>query len=629
MAERFEATPSKSTYVADSGNKTMFKLHLQVLDSPPKNMKRKKSPLQQRRGGTSSDSNDSTKISTPHDSTKLSAPQHGNVSMSSPAVLHPPAFHVNLSPGLSAPSHSVVNNSADEWNNADDSAENDGAGLSGSLQSLGSAEGLNFYDLDETDGSSHVVNVQRTKAAIEHIQQKIIRTKELIKLEQTARDENVNEYLKLATNADKQQLQRIKNVFEKKNQKSAQLITQLQKKLENYSKRIRDLETHGIPRGVFRDMGQGIKNVMSKPREFAHLIKNKFGSADNINSMNKSEECNDEPELNIHGSALSTHSTRYTSDEENSSVASESGQNPNAGEAQVHSAVPSPHHHAALQSLPSGTESSTIHSIGPASFDLEPILQELRSQRDEYQHVVEEIESVKGQIQQESTFFSQALQEERYRYERLEEQMNDLIELHQNEIENLKQCIADMEEKVQYQSEERLRDVHDVLDNCQTRISRMEHQQHQHLQQLVTLDAVENSQARALLLKLVNIALTVLQVVLLLVATLSNIIMPFLRTRVRTLTTLLLIFLIVIICHQWPELLELCRSKAITLLPPLVKALSSNNSSISLNDRSQNPSLPNCMGQCYDAGKFGHIGKYEIFTFNTFWPTAFQTCIQS
>ncbi|GFY76363.1 transmembrane and coiled-coil domains protein 2 [Trichonephila inaurata madagascariensis] len=537
-------------------------------------MKRKKSPLQSRRGGTSSDSNDSTKLSTPHDSTKLSAPSHGNVSTSSPAVLHPPSFHVNLSPGLSASSHLTVNNSADEWNNADDSADLDAGGLSGSLPSFGSTEGLHFCGIDEADiGSSHPVDVQRTKAAIEHIQQKISRTKELIKVEQTARDENVNEYLKLATNADKQQLQRIKNVFEKKNQKSAQLITQLQKKLDNYTKRIRELETHGLPRGVLRDMGQGLKSVMSKPREFAHLIKNKFGSADNINSMTKSEECNDEPELNIHGSALSTHSTRYTSDEENSSVTSESGQNQNqnAGEAQVHSTVPSPHHHAALQSLPSGTESTTIHSMGPASFDLEPILQELRSQRDEYQHLVEEIESVKGQIQQESTYFGQALQEERYRYERLEEQMNDLIELHQNEIENLKQGIADMEEKVQYQSEERLRDVHDVLDNCQTRISRMEHQQHQHLQQLVTLDAVENSQARALLLKLVNIALTVLQVVLLLVATLSNIIMPFLRTRVRTLTTLLLILLIVIICHQWPELLELCRSKAVTLIPPLAQ----------------------------------------------------------
>lgn len=28
---------------------------------------------------------------------------------------------------------------------------------------------------------------------------------------------------------------------------------------------------------------------MSKPREFAHLIKNKFGSADNINQLSASE----------------------------------------------------------------------------------------------------------------------------------------------------------------------------------------------------------------------------------------------------------------------------------------------------------------------------------------------------
>lgn len=40
----------------------------------------------------------------------------------------------------------------------------------------------------------------------------------------------------------------------------------------------------------------------------------------------------------------------------------------------------------------------------------------------------------------------------------------------QNEIENLKQAMADMEEKVQYQSDERLRDVNEVLENCQTRV---------------------------------------------------------------------------------------------------------------------------------------------------------------
>jgi hypothetical protein len=41
----------------------------------------------------------------------------------------------------------------------------------------------------------------------------------------------------------------------------------------------------------------------------------------------------------------------------------------------------------------------------------------------------------------------------------------------QTEIENLKQAMADMEEKVQYQSDERLRDVNEVLENCQTRVS--------------------------------------------------------------------------------------------------------------------------------------------------------------
>lgn len=99
-------------------------------------------------------------------------------------------------------------------------------------------------------------------------------------------------------------------------------------------------------------------------------------------------------------------------------------------------------------------------------------------------------------LQQEVSFVSAALQEERFRVERLEEQINDLTELHQNEVkhyffffsienkcsyslltllryqvENLKQNIADMEEKVQYQSEERLRDIHDLLESCHTRVN--------------------------------------------------------------------------------------------------------------------------------------------------------------
>ncbi|XP_046803930.1 transmembrane and coiled-coil domains protein 2 [Lucilia cuprina] len=124
----------------------------------------------------------------------------------------------------------------------------------------------------------------------------------------------------------------------------------------------------------------------------------------------------------------------------------------------------------------------------------------------------------------------------------------------QNEIENLKQAIADMEEKVQYQSDERLQDVNEVLENCQTRISKMEHLSQQ---QYVTVEGIDNSNARALVVKLINVVLTILQVVLLLVATAAGIIMPFLKTRVRVLTTFLSIFLIICVIRQWPDVQDI------------------------------------------------------------------------
>lgn len=74
-------------------------------------------------------------------------------------------------------------------------------------------------------------------------------------------------------------------------------------------------------------------------------------------------------------------------------------------------------------------------------------------------------------VSKEIEMLNQALQEERFRSERLEEQINDLTELHQNEVENLKQTICDMEEKVQYQSEERLRDIQEMLESCQTKVN--------------------------------------------------------------------------------------------------------------------------------------------------------------
>ncbi|XP_046396489.1 transmembrane and coiled-coil domains protein 2 isoform X6 [Ischnura elegans] len=444
----------------------------------------------------------------------------------------------------------------------------------------------------------------RTRAAIEHMQSKIRRTKELIRGEQTTSDDNVNEYLKLAANADRQQLPRIKAVFEKKNQKSAHAISQLQKKLEAYTRRVRDIEMHGLPpahhrqpREVLRDMGQGLKHVggnirdgitgfsgtvMSKPREFAHLIKNKFGSADNINTLatlpladssckhgNGADMGGASEEDGSRGSGRTHHGSatlpaqgsgplgvaKFPSEEEEgggasgvvSGVGDGSGGGPLGGSecsSVTSESLPPPAHHA--------HPCSPRHQ--PTSYQLDLIFTELQERREECERLREEVETIK-RLQGEVAFLGQSLQEERFRSERLEEQVNDLTELHQVEVENLKQAISDVEEKVQYQSEERLRDIHEMLESCHTKIFKLEHQQQQQ-QQYVTLEGIENGNARALVVKLINVVLTVLQVVLLVVATAAGIMTPFLKTRLRILTTILFIASIVFVLKQWPEMSE-------------------------------------------------------------------------
>uniref|UniRef100_A0A8C6TVR2 Transmembrane and coiled-coil domain family 1 n=1 Tax=Neogobius melanostomus TaxID=47308 RepID=A0A8C6TVR2_9GOBI len=403
---------------------------------------------------------------------------------------------------------------------------------------------------------------QRTKQAIAQLQQKILKLTEQIKIEQTARDDNVAEYLKLANNADKQQSTRIKQVFEKKNQKSAQTIQQLQRKLEHYHRKLLEVEHNGIPRqpkDVLRDMHQGLKDVgakvtgfsegvvdsvkgglssfshathsaagavASKPREIASLIRNKFGSADNIPSLKDSL---DDPTLEetvtvVGARSLGHHfqsSPKYGSEDDCSSATSGS---------------------AGANSITGASQSS--------GWDM--VLQEVQELRERQARLEENLDSLKTHYQRDYTVIMQALQEERFRCERLEEQLNDLTELHQNEILNLKQELASMEEKIAYQSYETARDIQEALEACQTRISKMELQQQQ--QQVVQLEGLENATARTLLGKLINVLLALMAVLLVFVSTVANCVVPLMRTRSRSLSTLLLIVLLAFLWRNWDAL---------------------------------------------------------------------------
>ncbi|XP_068125682.1 transmembrane and coiled-coil domains protein 2 isoform X2 [Hyperolius riggenbachi] len=417
---------------------------------------------------------------------------------------------------------------------------------------------------------------QRTKAAMDHLHQKILKITEQIKIEQEARDDNVAEYLKLANNADRQQASRIKQVFEKKNQKSAQTIAQLHKKLEHYHKKLKEIEQNGIsrqPKDVLRDMQQGLKDVganvragisgfgggvvegvkgglsglsqvthtavVSKPREFASLIRNKFGSADNIPHLKDAMEEDNEAQggaRTLSGSATLAPSPKYGSDDECSSATSGSagaGSNSGAGPAgpgSPRSNTLDGHHHG--------------HHGG-----IDAILEELCEIKDGQSHLEDSIEDLKSQLQRDYSYMTQCLQEERYRYERLEEQLNDLTELHQNEMTLLKQELASMEEKVAYQSYERARDIQEAVESCLTRITKLELQQQQ--QQVVQLEGVENANARALLGKFINVLLALMAVLLVFVSTAASFITPLVKTRVRLVSSLLFLLSLLTLWRHW------------------------------------------------------------------------------
>ncbi|XP_061770154.1 transmembrane and coiled-coil domain protein 3 isoform X5 [Nerophis ophidion] len=425
-------------------------------------------------------------------------------------------------------------------------------------------------NLDVVDSLGHIgVGLDFSKGAlgIDSLQQKILKVTEQIKVEQTARDRNVAEYLKLVNNADKQQVARIRQVFEKKNQKSAHSIARLQRKLEQYHRRLKDGEgkhhkdgakesgSHS-KEGSLRDVSSSgrhpaldkVKTIgpgvslsppffFNKSRGFANLIRNKYGSADNIAHLKSMDSASgmqvDGTARGLSGSANTVAKTsKYHSDDECStgtSASADSNGNPAGGSA--------------------GGSGGAAHS--DTNGQLAEVLEMVREIREAQAQLAEDIETLNSQFKRDYGYFSQVMQEERYRYERLEDQLNDLTELHQHETSNLKQDLASIEEKVAYQAYERARDIQEVLESCQTRVSKLELQQQQQQQQTVQL---ENADAKVLLGKSINIMLAIATVILVCVSTAAKFAAPLLRSRLHLALTCVGVSLLALLWKNWEHL---------------------------------------------------------------------------
>ncbi|KAK2838316.1 hypothetical protein Q7C36_013130 [Tachysurus vachellii] len=388
------------------------------------------------------------------------------------------------------------------------------------------------------------------------LQQKILKAKEQLRVERMEQDDNVAEFLKLVNMADKQQVGRIRQVFEKKNQKTVHNINQLQKKLEQYYKRMKESENinnnngaskNSSPKDAAKDQLKDVpkdtsKEVSSsgrhhcldrlkpsaatvlltppsffnKPREFANLIRNKFGSADNITQLKTSLDEGGGRMLS--GSATVVGQAKFHSDDDECSTGTSASADSNGN--------PAVHKHD--------------HSI-------DMMLEELQEIRQSQFQFAEDMNHLKENINGDS-FLTQRLEDERDRVERLEEQLNDLVELHQHEMVNLKQELASIEEKVAYQANERARDLQEVLESCNSRLCKLEQQV-----QLVQVEA-EVVFGRKLLVKIINVLLAVITLLLVCVSTVMRCIKAGVQSRTQLLVTVFSTVLIALVWRSYESL---------------------------------------------------------------------------
>lgn len=421
------------------------------------------------------------------------------------------------------------------------------------ISTLGSTSGSISSGIGMPDVPDGVVSSNDSQRA--HLQQKILKISEQIKIEQQSRDENVAEYLKLAKDADKQQVARIKSVFEKKNQKSKAHVMQLQKKLETYHRRLKDIENIGpksqsgkyglkevgakltdFSGGVVDSMKQGAAGIVSRPRDIAtKLISKKFGSVDNIHSLKEEDARSEDMERsNSFGDiSVATSGSGELSEIHQTNHVNQT----QANHHQSHAHVQQPH--------------PQVLAMKSQLVSIELQLKRLNELESQHERMKQEISELSSQVKRDIGILTSTVEEGSYRYTRIEDQLHDLSEMHHRELGDIKQDLSNLEEKLEYHAQERARDIQEALESCQTRISKMEVQQHHQTQQLVTMEGVENATARALLGKLINLLLSVLAVILVFVSTVSSIVMPFVRSQTRIIITGICVLTLAVLYRNW------------------------------------------------------------------------------
>ncbi|KAI1716543.1 putative transmembrane and coiled-coil 2 protein domain-containing protein [Ditylenchus destructor] len=385
---------------------------------------------------------------------------------------------------------------------------------------------LSTGDENLTPSASVVEQRRRLERKIEKLRDEITRNS-------ISREDDIEEYLKITSSLENRpenpQITRIRQHFEKKNRKYTQETEQLQKKLEDLEQKLVLIDSGQDPRslndhGVLHNLGHGIKRtrdnvsnvsknaakqVIAAPFVIAQNVKrNMFGSADNIPAIED-------------GSNVG-HSTFYDGchdhEERYPGTQSERGQaNDKAYD------VPKIR-------LDSTTQKPNIDDLlrGEEMMSADSLVHHLRSVRQQYQTLQKAYDNFKKESENEMRNQQAELVNSRFKIQHLESTLNETMELHQNEVKQLKNDLNLIGARMDYQYNDRFKKIEEAVESTQDRIIRMETSWHENSERL--LGASQNMW-NALMLSGANIVVELLKIALYMIAVVLDFVKPLTGTR--------------------------------------------------------------------------------------------------
>jgi len=397
----------------------------------------------------------------------------------------------------------------------------------------------------------------RMSNQIEALKTKIFKIEEQIAVEQQQQDDYLQEFLTLTKRTSKQQMGKVRGVFDNKIKKHKDIIDKLLLKKKSYQERIKNLESGGRDpnRNPLRDgvsnlkdfSGGVVRSVASKPKDLALRIRNKFGSSDNITNDNSrtSETGDADP-------------SRYLSDD----VSSNSEIEPHGRSL----------HHG------NGDKNARVRSwsqLNRGSPDYAEVREENNRLRQQLQLIMQNVMIIQSDVveikeaqarvndslervqERAREDFLQVLtnfETEKIRSERVEHQVGTLVGFQESGLDRIKEEIRQSQDKFDYHLQERTRELQETVANCNQRLQEVESEHRNSIQQ--TSDKQGSGEYNEVTRKLFNVVMALLSLVLVLIAAGSNLLIKITQTKARIWSFTVFVVLLSVSIKFLPNILK-------------------------------------------------------------------------